>query len=61
MLKYDNRVQQGKAAFNERNTYTTQQQVARSPGGAQTKSGQGKRQSMDRLISKMIQYEIVCN
>jgi hypothetical protein len=34
-VKYDKQDQQGKAAFNERNPYMTQQQVpmARSPGG----------------------------
>jgi hypothetical protein len=31
-----------------------QKQVARSPGGPQTKTGQGTRQSTDRLIAKMI-------
>jgi hypothetical protein len=37
--KYDKQDQQGKAAFNERNPYATQQQelVAKSPGGPQTK------------------------
>jgi hypothetical protein len=28
--------------------------VARSPGGSQTKTGQGKRQSMSRLITKIL-------
>jgi hypothetical protein len=44
VLKYDKQDQQGKAAFNERNPHMTQQQepVARSPGGPQTKTGQGK-------------------
>jgi hypothetical protein len=43
-FKYDKQDQQGKAAFNERNTHMThqQEQVARSPGGPQTKTGQGK-------------------
>jgi hypothetical protein len=43
-IKYDKQDQQGKAAFNERNPHMTQQQepVARSPGGPQTKTGQGK-------------------
>jgi hypothetical protein len=42
--KYDKQDQQGKAAFNERNSNMTKQQepVARSPGGPQTKTGQGK-------------------
>jgi hypothetical protein len=42
--QYDKQDQQGKAAFNERNPHMTQQQepVARSPGGPQTKTGQGK-------------------
>jgi hypothetical protein len=37
--KYNKQDQQGKAAFNERNPHTTQQQepVARSPDGLQTK------------------------
>jgi hypothetical protein len=53
LLKYDKKDQQGKAAFNERNPHTTQQQepVARSPGGSQTKTGQDSRQSTDRLIT----------
>jgi hypothetical protein len=43
-VKYDKQDQQGKAAFNERNPHMTQQQepTARSPGGPQTKTGQGK-------------------
>jgi hypothetical protein len=43
-MKYDKQDQQGKVAFNERNPHMTQQQepVARSPGGPQTKKGQGK-------------------
>jgi hypothetical protein len=47
-VNYD---QQGKAAFKERNPHTTQQQepVVRSPDGPQTKTGQGTRQSSDRL------------
>jgi hypothetical protein len=42
-LEYDKQDQQGKAAFNERNPHMTQQQepMARSPGGPQTKTGQG--------------------
>jgi hypothetical protein len=54
--KYDKQEQQGRAAFNERNTQTIYQQesVARSPGGLQTKTGQGKRQSMGRLITRNI-------
>jgi hypothetical protein len=37
-MKYEKQDQQGKAAFNERNPYMTQQQepMARSPGGPQT-------------------------
>jgi hypothetical protein len=43
-IQYDKQDQQGKAAFNERNPNMTQQQepMARSPGGPQTKTGQGK-------------------
>jgi hypothetical protein len=53
-IKYDEQDQQGKAAFNECNPATTQQQepVARNPGGPQTKTGQGTRQSSDRSITK---------
>jgi hypothetical protein len=42
-LKYDKQDQVGKAAFNERNPHTIQQQepVARSSGEPQTKTGQG--------------------
>jgi hypothetical protein len=42
--KYDKQDPQGKAAFNERNPHMTQQQepMARSPGGPQTKTEQGK-------------------
>jgi hypothetical protein len=42
VIKYDKQDQQGKATFNERNHYMTQQQepVAKSPGGPQI--GQGK-------------------
>jgi hypothetical protein len=42
-VKYDKQDQQEKAAFNERNPHMSQQQepVARSPGGPQTKTGQG--------------------
>jgi hypothetical protein len=38
----DKQAQQGKAAFNERNSHTTQQHetAARSPGGPKTKIGQ---------------------
>jgi hypothetical protein len=55
-IKYDEQDQQGKAAFNERNPHTIQQQelVARSLGGPQTKTGQDTRQSTCRLITKMI-------
>jgi hypothetical protein len=37
-IKYEKQDQQGKAALNERNPHTTQQQepTARSPGGPQT-------------------------
>jgi hypothetical protein len=43
-IKYDKQDQQGKAALNERNPHMIkrQEQVARSPGGPLTKSGQGK-------------------
>jgi hypothetical protein len=56
LIKYDKQDQQGKAAFNKRNPHTTQLQepVARSPGGSKAKTGQGTRQSKDRLITKMI-------
>jgi hypothetical protein len=56
LLKYDKQDQQGKAALNKRNPHMTQQQepVARSPGGSQTKTGQDKRKSTDKLITKMI-------
>jgi hypothetical protein len=39
VVKYDKKDQQGKAAFNERNPHTTQQQepVASSPGGQPSK------------------------
>jgi hypothetical protein len=52
-IKYDKQDQQGKAAFNERNPHTTQQQepVARSLDGPQTKTGQGTRQSTCRSIA----------
>jgi hypothetical protein len=51
MSKYD---KQGKAAFNERSHHTIQQQkpVTRSPGGPQTKTGQGTRKNIGRLITK---------
>jgi hypothetical protein len=44
-LKYDKQDQQGNAAFYEHNPYMTQQEepVAKSPGGLQTKKGQGAR------------------
>jgi hypothetical protein len=56
MLKYGKQDQQGKAAFNERNTHTIQQQepAARSPGGPKTKTGQGVRESTNRLITKNV-------
>jgi hypothetical protein len=40
----------------ERNPHSTQQQepVAKSPRGSETKTGQGERQSTDRLNTKMI-------
>jgi hypothetical protein len=55
IVKYDKQDQQGKAAFNERNPHMTQQQepVAMSPGGPQTKTGQGTRQSTDRPTTIM--------
>jgi hypothetical protein len=58
MKKYDKQDQQGKAALNERNPHTTKLQeplAERIPDGPQTKTGQGTRQSTDRLITKMIQ------
>jgi hypothetical protein len=50
--KYDKQDQQGKAAFNERNPHTTQQQepVARSPGGPQTKTRQGTIQVISKSL-----------
>jgi hypothetical protein len=56
VYNYDKPDQQGRAAFNENNPHTTQQQepVARNQGGPQTKTGQGARQSTDRLITIMI-------
>jgi hypothetical protein len=56
LWKYDKQDQQGKVALNERNPHTTQQQetAARSPGGPETKTGQGTRQSTDIPITKMI-------
>jgi hypothetical protein len=46
--------QQGKAAFNEHSPHPTQQQepAVKSPGGPQTKTGQGKRQSTGRQTTK---------
>jgi hypothetical protein len=54
--EYDKQDQQGKAAFNERNPHTTQQQepAARSSGGPKTKTGQDARESTIRLITKML-------
>jgi hypothetical protein len=54
--KYHKQDQQGKAVYNERSLNTTQQQepVARSPEGIQTKTGQGARKSMGRLITIII-------
>jgi hypothetical protein len=51
-----NKTNKEKAVFNERNPKTIHQQepVARSPGGAQTKTGQGTRKSICRLITKII-------
>jgi hypothetical protein len=56
MQKYDKQDQQGKGAFNERSPHTIQQQepMARSPGGPQTKTGQGTKQNTDRQVTKMI-------
>jgi hypothetical protein len=53
--KYDKQDQQGKAAFNERNPHTTQQQkpLTRSPGGPQTKTGQRKRQVNHFMINNL--------
>jgi hypothetical protein len=49
MTKYDKQDQQGKSAFNERNTHTTQQQesATKSSGGPQTKTGQGTKESTE--------------
>jgi hypothetical protein len=48
-----NKINKEKAALNDRNPHATQQQepVARSPGGSQTKTGQGARLSTDRSIT----------
>jgi hypothetical protein len=56
--KYDKQDQQGKAAFNERNPHMTQQQepVARSPGGPQTKTGQGKDRAQILKFKKKLVY-----
>jgi hypothetical protein len=53
---YDKQDQQEKAVFSERNPHTTQQQerAARSPGGPQTKTGNGTRQITDKLITQII-------
>jgi hypothetical protein len=55
-VKYDKQDQQGKAAFNERNPHMTQQQqpMARSPGGPQTKTGQGKDRARTGQSSSLI-------
>jgi hypothetical protein len=45
-MLYDKQDQQEKAAFNERNPHTTQQQKP-------AKTGQGTRESTDRLITKI--------
>jgi hypothetical protein len=52
IIQYDKQNQQGKAVFNERNPHMTQQQEpeARSPGGPQTKTEQGTRQSKPSII-----------
>jgi hypothetical protein len=59
-----NKINKEKGAFNERNPHTIQQQepMARSPGGHQTKTGQGTKQSTDRQITKMIKktLQILC-
>jgi hypothetical protein len=51
-----NKINKDVGAFNDHNPHTTQQHktVARSPGGPQTKTGQGARESADRLITKTI-------
>jgi hypothetical protein len=55
VMKYDKQDQQGKVAFNERNTHPTKQQepVARSPGGPQSKNRTGHK-GMGRLTTKII-------
>jgi hypothetical protein len=47
---YDKQDHQGRAAFNKRNPNPTQKQepAAWSPGGPQTKTGKGTRQSTGR-------------
>jgi hypothetical protein len=54
--KYIKCDQQGRAAPNQRNPQTTQQQepALRSPGVPQTEIGEGARQSTHRIITYMI-------
>jgi hypothetical protein len=61
-LEYDKQDQQGKAAFNERNPHTTQQQepVGKSPGGPQTKTGQGTISVNTKLISEIFHLQTWC-
>jgi hypothetical protein len=61
-VKYYNQDQQGKAAFKKRKPYTTQQQEpsATSPGGPQTKTEQGARQSTEtKHICVMLPIDIL--
>jgi hypothetical protein len=61
--EYDKQDQQGKAALNECNPHTTQQQepVVRSPGGPKIKTGQDTRQSTDKISSLIIYNKLLFN
>jgi hypothetical protein len=58
-MKYDKQDQQGKAAFNERNPNSNQQQepVARSPGVPKTKKDRA--QGIGRLTIKIINNQLL--
>jgi hypothetical protein len=60
LIKYDKQDQQGKAAFNERNPHMTQQQepAVRSPGGPQTKTGQGKDRA-ETIVHTVLSFIII--
>jgi hypothetical protein len=59
-MKYDKKDKQGKVAFNERNPHTTSNNNQWQGAQVETKqkTGQGTRQSTDRLITKMINNEV---